>query len=124
MAAIFIVLFLDTRTEPRTPRHQLSWWGYYKSWIKDTAMCHSLLTLLGWVWTLTCAACMRIWSWVPPILSPRRPPDRQARRRRRFQETLLYHTRPNKPRSSRAARMLAAAMALAHLTSADADAIP
>ena len=87
-------------------------------------MCHSLLTLLGWVWTLTCAACMRIWSWVPPILSPRRPPDRQARRRRRFQETLLYHTRPNKPRSSRAARMLAAAMALAHLTSADADAIP
>ena len=87
-------------------------------------MCHSLLTLLGWVWTLTCAACMRIWSWVPPILSPRRPPDRQARRRRRFQETLLCHTRPNKPRSSRAARMLAAAMALAHLTSADADAIP
>ena len=87
-------------------------------------MYHFIMQLLLGSWTLTWAVATRIWSSLPSLLPLRRPPDRQAQRRRRYQETLLYHTRRTRPRSSRAPRMLAAAMALAHLTSADAGAMP
>ena len=113
IAAVFIVLFYDTRAELSLAHHELQWWGYLRSWIKQTAMYRFVWQVLTLLWTLLCAVLGRMWTWLEHAVQPREPPDPHELRRRRYREQLLYHTRTMRPTSRRWARAMAAALALA-----------
>ena len=99
-AAIIIVLFHDCQADAYVPKSQVTWWGYLKSWLKHAAVVHFFLSLLS----DTFHSVGRLARW----LFPRKPPDLEARRRRRLAEALQMH-RSRAPRSNTCSRLLAAA---------------
>ena len=99
-AAIIIVLFHDCQADAYVPKSQVTWWGYLKSWLKHAAVVHFFLSLLS----DTFHSVGRLARW----LFPRKPPDLEARRRRRLAEALQMHW-SRAPRSNTCSRLLAAA---------------
>ena len=90
IAAVFIVLFCDTRADLVKPTNQLTMWGWLKSWIKHTAMYRFLWQLLLSCWTLLWMLLRSFGSWFKYMVQPKKPPDPNYFRRKRYQEMLLY----------------------------------
>ena len=113
IAAVFIVLFCDTRAELVKPTNQLTMWGWLKSWIKHTAMYRFLWQLLLSCWSLVWMLLRSFGSWFQYMVQPKKPPDPNYLRRKRYQEMLLYQNRPVHRRRRKWARAMAAALAMA-----------
>ena len=118
IAAVFIVLFCDTRAELATPFHKLTMWGCLKSWIKQTAAYRFVWQILSMIWSLTLTVGWHILRisgrWLYSLTKPRKkPPDPNYWRRKRYKETLLYQNKPMRPRRRTWAQTMAAAIALA-----------
>ena len=111
---MFIVLFWDTRAELSTPRQQLSFWAYLRSWLKDIAKYRFILQLF----TLSCfllhSLLQWLWHGLTFLLRPRKPPD-LAQRRRNYNRLLARASTPKHGQRKRNGRVMAAVVALSQL---------